>query len=48
VLLAGLNAAWFHARGSLARGDGLARAQTVISTGLWLAAIACGRWIAYL
>ncbi len=48
VSLAGLNAAWFHARGSLARCDGLARAQTVLSTGLWLAAIASGRWIAYL
>ncbi|MBI5258079.1 MAG: hypothetical protein HY855_16370 [Burkholderiales bacterium] len=48
VLLAGLNALWFHGRGSLARCDGLARAQTVLSTGLWLAAIACGRWIAYL
>ena len=47
VLLAGLNAAWFHRRGSLARGDHLARAQTVLSTGLWLAAIICGRWIAY-
>ncbi len=48
VLLAGLNAAWFHGRDSLARCDGLARAQTVLSTGLWLAAIASGRWIAYL
>lgn len=48
VQLAGLNAAWFHARGSLARCDGLARAQTVLSTGLWLGAVTCGRWIAYL
>lgn len=48
VLLAGVNAVWFHGRGSLARCDGLARTQTVVSTGLWLAAIACGRWIAYL
>jgi hypothetical protein len=48
VLLAGLNAAWFHGRGSLARCDGMARAQTVLSTGLWLGAIICGRWIAYL
>ena len=47
VLLAGLNALWFHARGSLellARG---ARIQTVVSMGLWLAVIICGRWIAY-
>lgn len=48
VLMAGLNAAWFHRRDSLARCDGLARAQTVLSTGLWLGAIVSGRWIAYL
>ena len=47
VALAGLNALWFHARGGLQRCDGLARAQTVVSTGLWLAVIICGRWIAY-
>ena len=48
VQLAGANAAWFHARGSLQRCDALARAQTVLSTGFWLGAIVCGRWIAYL
>jgi hypothetical protein len=48
VMLAGLNAAMFHARGGLERPDGVARAQTVLSLGLWLAAIICGRWIAYL
>jgi len=48
VQLAGLNAAWFHGRDSLARCDGLARTQTVLSTGLWLGAIIGGRWIAYL
>ena len=48
VQLAGANAAWFHGRGSLLRGDALARGQTVLSTGLWLGAIVCGRWIAYL
>jgi hypothetical protein len=47
VQLAGLNAAWFHGRRSLLRGDGLARAQTVLSMGLWIGAIICGRWIAY-
>lgn len=47
VLLAGLNALWFHARGSLQRLDRGARLQTVVSTGLWLAVIICGRWIAY-
>lgn len=45
--LAGLNAAWFHARGGLARLDRTARAQTVLSLGLWLTIIMLGRWIAY-
>lgn len=48
VATAGLNAAAFHARGGLARLDAVARAQTVLSLGLWLAAIMAGRWIAYL
>lgn len=48
VMLAGINAALFHARGGLLRGDAVARSQTVISLGLWLAVIICGRWIAYL
>ena len=48
VQLAGLNAAWFHGRDSLQRDDTLARVQTVLSLGIWLAAIICGRWIAYL
>ena len=47
VLLAGLNALSFHARGSLALLDRGARIQTVVSMGLWLAVIICGRWIAY-
>ena len=47
VQVAGLNAAWFHGRDSLARCDTLARVQTVLSMGIWLAAIICGRWIAY-
>lgn len=48
VATAGLNAAMFHARGGLVRLDRLARAQTVLSLGLWLAVIILGRWIAYL
>lgn len=48
LMLAGCNAAWFHARGSLARLDGLARAQMLGSTVLWLGVVVCGRWIAYL
>ena len=47
VMLAGLNAAAFHARGGLQRLDRAARAQTLVSLGLWLAVIICGRWIAY-
>lgn len=47
VMLAGLNAALFHARGGLDRPDVVARAQTAVSLGLWLAVIICGRWIAY-
>lgn len=48
LFLAGLNAAAFHARGGLDRLGLLARAQTLASLAIWVAAIACGRWIAYL
>jgi len=48
LMLAGCNAAWFHGRGSLARLDGLARAQMLASMLVWVAVVACGRWIAYL
>ena len=48
LLAAGCNAAAFHARGSLARLDRVACFQMVLSTFIWLAVIACGRWIAYL
>jgi hypothetical protein len=47
VMLAGLNAASFHARGGLRRSDLVARMQTLLSVGIWLAVIFCGRWIAY-
>ena len=47
LMLAGCNAAWFHGRGSLTRLDGLARAQMLASTVVWLAIVVCGRWIAY-
>jgi hypothetical protein len=47
VFTAGINAAAFHARGGLQRLDALARVQTALSLGLWLAVIICGRWIAY-
>ena len=48
LMLAGCNAAWFHGRGSLAKLDGLAKVQMVLSSLIWLAVIACGRWIAYM
>lgn len=48
LMLAGLNAALFHARGGLGRADAVAKAQTVLSLLLWLAVIAAGRFIAYL
>ena len=48
VSAAGINAAMFHARGGLYKPDALARAQTVLSVALWIAAIISGRWIAYI
>jgi hypothetical protein len=47
LMLAGGNAAWFHARGGLQRSDGWSRAQTLLSLGLWLTVLGLGRWIAY-
>lgn len=47
LLVAGCNAAWFHGRGSLAKLDGLARLQMLLSSVVWVAVVACGRWIAY-
>jgi uncharacterized membrane protein YidH (DUF202 family) len=47
LTLAGCNAVLFHTRGGLRRQDTLARAQTVLSVGIWLGAIICGRWMAY-
>jgi uncharacterized membrane protein len=48
LALAACNAAWFHGRDSLDKLDGMARVQTMLSTLIWIAAIFCGRWIAYL
>jgi hypothetical protein len=47
LFAAGCNAAWFHARHSLARCDTLARVLLVVSTVIWLGVLCCGRWIAY-
>ena len=41
------NAALFHVRGGVARLDRAARWQGLLSIGLWLAVIVCGRSIAY-
>ena len=47
LFVAGSNAAWFHARQSLAKLDGFARLQMVVSTVIWVIIITLGRWIAY-
>jgi hypothetical protein len=47
VALAGCNAAWFHGRDSMRRLDRLAKVQMGLSTLVWLAVVACGRWLAY-
>lgn len=47
LLLAGMNAAAFHARASLQRLDVWARIQLVLSALLWLSVLVLGRWIAY-
>ncbi len=48
LMLAGANAGWFHARQSLQRLDGMARALMAVSTLIWLLVLTCGRWIGYL
>jgi hypothetical protein len=47
LLLAGANAALFHARGGPRRLDRPARWQGLLSIGIWLGVVACGRSIAY-
>lgn len=47
LFTAACNAAWFHGRGSLDKLDVWARVQMGVSTLIWLAILACGRWIAY-
>jgi hypothetical protein len=48
LFAAGSNAAMFHARQSLEKLDTAARWHMLVSTALWLAILACGRWIAYI
>ena len=47
LVLAGTNAALFHATGGLRAEGVVAKAQLGLSLLLWLAVIACGRMIAY-
>jgi hypothetical protein len=47
LMVAGSNAAAFHARGGLTRRDAIARTQRLASLLLWLMILACGRAIAY-
>lgn len=47
ILMAGVNALWFHRRAATVRPDALARAQVLASFLLWLGVIFAGRWIAY-
>lgn len=47
LLVAGANAAVFHARDSLGKLDPVARWQMLLSTAVWVTIVACGRWIAY-
>lgn len=47
LAIAGGNAAWFHARGSLKLNDGIARLQVIASFVIWMGVLSCGRLIAY-
>jgi len=47
LFVAGSNAAMFHARQSLDKMDRAARLHMIVSTVVWVAIIALGRWIAY-
>ncbi|MEC5399618.1 DUF6644 family protein [Uliginosibacterium sp. H1] len=47
LFAAGTNAALLHSRGPLDDGDRLTHVQAIASLLIWLAVIACGRWIAY-
>lgn len=47
IFVAGANAAVLHARGTINVNSGLTKVQAVLSIFIWVAVIACGRWIAY-
>jgi len=48
ILIAGINAIVFHARGGVRKQDATARAQAAASLMLWLSVLTAGRLIAYL
>lgn len=48
LFTAACNAGWFHARQSLQKLDFTSRVLMVASSGIWIAVVVCGRWIAYL
>ena len=48
IAIAAINMVAFHARGSLARPDAIAKAQAALSLLLWLGVIGAGRMIAYI
>jgi len=48
LLVAGVNAGVLHARGAIDTHSRLTRWQSGMSIVLWIAIIACGRWIGYL
>lgn len=47
LFAAGTNAAILHARGAIDATNGTTRLQAGLSLLIWIAVIACGRWIAY-
>ncbi|MCY7389032.1 MAG: hypothetical protein LH481_13405 [Burkholderiales bacterium] len=47
VFAAGTNAAVLHARGAIVATMVMTKAQAILSILIWVAVIACGRWIAY-
>ncbi len=47
LFAAGTNAAVLHARGAIDAARGTTRLQAGLSILIWIAVIACGRWIAY-
>lgn len=47
LFVAATNAGILHSRGPIDGSNRLTRVQAVLSVLIWLAVIACGRWIAY-